>query len=31
MNEIMDTFVKMRHYVNFNRDLLPNRVLILEE
>ncbi len=28
---IMDTFVKMRHYINFNIDLLPNRVLLLEE
>ena len=28
---IMDTFVKMRHYFNFNRELLPNRVLLLEE
>ena len=28
---IMDTFVKMRHYINFNRNLLPNRMLLLEE
>lgn len=28
---IMDTFVKMRHYINFNNSLLPNRVLLLEE
>ena len=28
---IMDTFVKMRHYINFNRSHLPNRVLLLEE
>lgn len=28
---IMDTFVKMRHYINYNIDLLPNRVLLLEE
>ena len=28
---LMDTFVKMRHYINFNRELLPNRVLLLEE
>ncbi len=28
---IMDTFVRMRHYINFNRNLLPNRVLLLEE
>ena len=27
---IMDTFVKMRHYINYNQDLLPNRVLLLE-
>ena len=28
---IMDTFVKMRHYINYNKNLLPNRVLLLEE
>ena len=28
---IMDTFVKMRHYINLNSNLLPNRVLLLEE
>ena len=28
---IMDTFVKMRHYINYNNNLLPNRVLLLEE
>ena len=28
---IMDTFVKMRHYINLNNNLLPNRVLLLEE
>jgi len=28
---IMDAFVNMRHYINFNRTLLPNRVLLLEE
>jgi hypothetical protein len=28
---IMDTFVKMRHYINLNGNLLPNRVLLLEE
>ena len=27
---IMDTFVKMRHYINYNNNLLPNRVLLLE-
>ena len=26
---IMDTFVKMRHYINYNNNLLPNRVLLL--
>lgn len=28
---IMDTFVKMRHYINYNHSLLPNRVLLLED
>ena len=28
---IMDAFVKMRHYINLNGNLLPNRVLLLEE
>ena len=28
---IMDTFVKMRHYINYNRSFLPNRFLLLEE
>ena len=27
---IIDAFVNMRHYINFNRDVLPNRVLLLE-
>ena len=27
---IMDTFVKMRHYINYNNNLLPNKVLLLE-
>ena len=27
---IMDTFVKMRHYINYNKMLLPNRILLLE-
>ena len=27
---ILDTFVKMRHYINYNQDLLPNRILLLE-
>ena len=28
---IMDTFVKMRHYINYNKELLPNRILLLED
>ena len=28
---IMDTFVKMRHYINYNKEFLPNRILLLEE
>jgi len=28
---IMDTFVKMRHYINYNNIMLPNRVLLLED
>jgi len=28
---IMDTFVNMRHYINYNKDFLPNRILLLEE
>ena len=28
---IMDTFVKMRHYINYNKNFLPNRVLLLED
>lgn len=27
---IMDAFVNMRHYINYNKELLPNRVLLLE-
>lgn len=27
----MDTFVKMRHYINYNRSLLPHRFLLLED
>ena len=27
---IMDTFVKMRHYINFTKDSLPYDFLILE-
>lgn len=28
---IMDTFVKMRHYINYNKNILPTRFLLLEE
>ena len=28
---IMDTFVKMRHYINYNKSFLPNRFLLLEQ
>ena len=28
---IMDTFVKMRHYINYNDQLLPRKYLLLEE
>ena len=28
---IMDTFVKMRHYINYNMDFLPRRFLLLED
>ncbi len=28
---IMDTFVKMRHYINFHQNVLPNKFLLLEE
>lgn len=28
---IMDTFVKMRHYINYNIDALPRKFLLLEE
>ena len=27
---IIDAFVKMRHYINYNKNLLPNRILLLE-
>ncbi len=27
---IMDTFVRMRHYINYNKSFLPNRFLLLE-
>ena len=28
---IMDAFVHMRHYINYNKELLPNRVMLLED
>ena len=28
---IMRAFVRMRHYINYNKDVLPNRVLLIEE
>ena len=28
---IMDTFVKMRHYINYNKILLPHRFMLLED
>jgi len=28
---IMDTFVKMRHYINYNKDFLPHRFMLLEK
>ena len=28
---IMDTFVKMRHYINYNKEFLPKKFLLLEE
>ena len=28
---IMDTFVRMRHYINYNMNMLPNRFLLLED
>lgn len=28
---IMDTFVKMRHYLNYNKLFLPNKILLLED
>ena len=27
---IMDTFVKMRHYINYNKDILPYKFMLLE-
>ncbi len=28
---IMDMFVKMRHYINYNKDFLPHRFMLLED
>ena len=28
---IMDTFVRMRHYINYNKNILPRRFLLLED
>ena len=28
---IMDTFVRMRHYINYNKSFLPHRFLLLED
>lgn len=28
---IMDTFVKMRHYINYNKNLLPHKFMLLED
>ena len=28
---IVDTFVKMRHYINYNKNILPRRFLLLED
>ena len=28
---IMDTFVKMRHYINYNKEVLPHRFMLLED
>lgn len=28
---IMDKFVKMRHYINYNKNILPRRFLLLED
>jgi hypothetical protein len=28
---IMDTFVKMRHYINYNKSFLPHKFMLLEE
>ena len=28
---IMDTFVRMRHYINYNKNVLPRRFLLIED
>ncbi len=28
---IMDTFVKMRHYINYNQNILPHKFMLLED
>ena len=28
---IMDTFVKMRHYINYNKNFLPHKFMLLEQ
>ena len=28
---IMDTFVKMKHYINYNKNILPRRFLLLDD
>ena len=28
---IMDTFVKMRHYINYNKTFLPHKFMLLEK
>lgn len=28
---IMDTFVKMRHYINYNKVFLPHKFMLLEQ
>ena len=28
---IMRAFVKMRHYINYNKEILPNKILLLED
>lgn len=28
---IMDTFVRMRHYINYNKNFLPHKIMLLEQ